>query len=547
MQGNLTSFVRSSKYRNVWHIKDCIFALLESMDKIKILWADDEIDLLRPHIIFLNEKGYQVETANNGNDALDLICQNYYDIVFLDENMPGLSGIETLLKIKNIKSDLPVVMITKNEAEEIMEEAIGSKIADYLIKPVNPNQILLSVKKNLEHRRLISEKTNQNYQQEFRQIGMRLSDRLNWQEWTEIYKKIVFWELELENSSDKGMYDILKMQKAEANSQFGKFIENNYIDWLKNPDTAPLLSHHLLRKKVLPVVDNSDVPVFFVLIDNLRYDQWKIIQPLLSDFFTVTEDETFCSILPTATQYARNAIFAGMMPSDIQKRFPNMWVNDDEDGGKNNHEEDFLADHLKRLQKNYKFSYTKVTNIDAGKQLVDHIPNLHQNKLNVIVYNFVDMLSHARTDMQVIRELAEDEKAYRSITKSWFTHSPLLEALKRISEKPCKVIIATDHGTIKVNEPSKIVGDKNTNTNLRYKVGKSLNYEKRDVMEVKNPADAMLPKMNISTSYVFIKGDKFFAYPNNYNYYVNFYRDTFQHGGISPEEMIIPVITLKSK
>ena len=517
------------------------------MDKIKILWADDEIDLLRPHIIFLNDKGYLVDTANNGSDALDLIQNNNYDIVFLDENMPGLSGLETLLKIKNSKPDIPVVMITKNEAEEIMEEAIGSKIADYLIKPVNPNQILLSVKKNLEHRRLISEKTNQNYQQEFRQIGTRLSDRLNWQEWNEVYKKIVYWELELENAADKGMYDILKMQKAEANAQFGKFIENNYIDWLKNPDTAPLLSHNLMRKKVFPVVDNSDVPVFFVLIDNLRYDQWKIIQPLLTDFFTVTEEETFCSILPTAPQYARNAIVAGMMPSDIEKRFPNMWVNDDEEGGKNNHEEDFLSDHIKRTQKNYKFSYTKVTNIDGGKQLVDHIPNMYQNKLNVIVYNFVDMLSHARTDMQVIRELAEDEKAYRSITKSWFTHSPLLEALKRISEKPCKVVIATDHGTIKVNEPSKIVGDKNTNTNLRYKVGRSLNYEKRDVMEIKNPADAMLPKMNISTSYVFIKGDKFFAYPNNYNYYVNFYRDTFQHGGISPEEMIIPVITLKSK
>ena len=517
------------------------------MDKIKILWADDEIDLLRPHIIFLNDKGFQVETANNGNDALDLISNNHFDIVFLDENMPGLSGLETLLRIKNIKPDVPVVMITKNEAEEIMEEAIGSKIADYLIKPVNPNQILLSVKKNLEHRRLISEKTNQNYQQEFRQIGMRLSDRLNWEEWAELYKKIVFWELELENSADKGMYDILKMQKAEANAQFGKFIESNYIGWLKNNNSAPLMSHHLLRKKLFPVVDNADVPVFFILIDNLRYDQWKTIQPLLSDYFTVLEDETFCSILPTATQYARNAIFAGMMPSDIEKRFPTMWVNDDEEGGKNNHEEDFLADHIKRVQKNYRFSYTKVTNIDAGKQLVDHIPNLYQNKLNVIVYNFVDMLSHARTDMQVIRELAEDEKAYRSITKSWFTHSPLLEALKRMSEKPCKVVIATDHGTIKVNEPSRIVGDKTTNTNLRYKVGKSLNYEKRDVMEVKNPVDAMLPKMNMSTSYVFIKGDKFFAYPNNYNYYVNFYRDTFQHGGISPEEMIIPVITLKSK
>ena len=517
------------------------------MDKIKILWADDEIDLLRPHIIFLNEKGYQVETANNGNDALDLISGNHFDIVFLDENMPGLSGLETLLKIKNIKPDVPVVMITKNEAEEIMEDAIGSKIADYLIKPVNPNQILLSLKKNLDHRRLISEKTTQSYQQEFRQIGMRLSDRLNWEEWVEVYKKIVFWELALEGNADKGMYDILKMQKAEANAQFGKFIENNYLDWLKNNDDAPLMSHHLLRKKLFPVVDNSDVPVFFILIDNLRYDQWKVIQPLLADCFTILEDELFCSILPTATQYARNAIFAGMMPSDIEKRFPTKWVNDDEDGGKNNFEEDFLADHLKRVQKNYKFSYTKVTNIDAGKQLVDHIPNLFQNKLNVIVYNFVDMLSHARTDMQVIRELAEDEKAYRSITKSWFTHSPLLEALKRMSDKPCKVVIATDHGTIKVNEPSKIVGDKSTNTNLRYKVGKSLNYEKRDVMEVKNPADAMLPKLNMSTSYVFIKGDKFFAYPNNYNYYVNFYRDTFQHGGISPEEMIIPVITMKSK
>ena len=242
------------------------------MDKIKILWADDEIDLLRPHIIFLNDKIFQVETANNGNDALDLISNNHFDIVLRDENMPGLSGRETLLRIKNIKADVPVVMITKNEAEEIMEEAIGSKIADYLIKPVNPNQILLSVKKNLEHRRLISEKTNQNYQQEFRQIGMRLSDRLNWEEWTELYKKIVFWELELENSADKGMYDILKMQKAEANAQFGKFIESNYIGWLKNNDSAPLMSHHLLRKKLFPVVDNADVPVFFILIDNLRYD-----------------------------------------------------------------------------------------------------------------------------------------------------------------------------------------------------------------------------------------------------------------------------------
>ncbi len=517
------------------------------MEKIKILWADDEIDLLKPHILFLKEKGYDVTTATNGRDALDLVQKSTFDIIFLDENMPGLSGLETLMQIKNLRSEIPVVMITKSEAEEIMEEAIGSKIADFLIKPVNPNQILLSLKKNLDHKRLVSEKAKQGYQQEFRQIGMTMGDKLSWSEWADVYKKLVYWEIELENTQDPGMYDILTMQKSEANHLFGKFIDNNYLQWLKDPEKAPLMSHHLLRRKVLPLIDASEDSVFFILIDNLRYDQWKTIQPVLTDLFKILEEETYCSILPTATMFARNAIFAGMMPSEIEKRFPNKWVNDEDEGGKNLYEEDFLADQLQRLKKTYKFSYTKVTNIDAGKALVDSIPNLYQNKFNVIVYNFVDMLSHARTDMQVIRELAEDEKAYRSITKSWLEHSPLLDALKRIAEKPCKVVIATDHGTIKVNDASKIVGDRNTNTNLRYKVGKSLSYEKKDVMEIKNPADAFLPKMNVSTSYVFIKGDKFFAYPNNFNYYVNFYKDTFQHGGISPEEMIIPVITLQSK
>lgn len=517
------------------------------MDKITILWADDEIDLLKPHILFLTEKGYDVTTATNGRDALDLVQKKEYDIIFLDENMPGLSGLETLMQIKNIRAEIPVVMITKSEAEEIMEQAIGSKIADYLIKPVNPNQILLSIKKNLDNKRLISEKTNQNYQQEFRQIGMTLGDKLSWPEWVDVYKKLVYWEIELEKSQDLGMYDILTMQKSEANQQFSKFVENNYLNWLKNPDTAPLLSHHLMRKKVFPLVDQSEEPVFLMLIDNLRYDQWKVIQPILLELFKTVDEDLYCSILPTATQYARNSIFAGMMPSEIEKRFPNLWSNDDDEGGKNLHEEEFLADQLQRLRKTYKFSYTKVTNIDGGKNLVEQIPNLYQNKLNVIVYNFVDMLSHARTDMQVIRELAEDEKAYRSITKSWLEHSPLLDALKRIAERPCKVVITTDHGTIRVKEASKLIGDRNTNTNLRYKQGKNLNYEKRDVLEIKNPADAFLPRNNVSSAYVFVKGDKFFAYPNNFNYYVNFYKDTFQHGGISTEEMIIPVMTLQSK
>lgn len=518
------------------------------MERPNILWADDEIDLLKPHILFLQDKGFDVTTANNGHDALELVKAKKFEIVFLDENMPGLTGLETLLKIKNIHPEVPVVMITKSEDEGIMEEAIGSKIADYLIKPVNPNQILLSIKKNLDNKRLISEKTNSVYQQEFRNIGMALNDRMNHNQWADIYKKLIFWELELEQSKDQGMYDILTMQKDEANHQFSRFVEANYIKWLKNPDdNAPVMSHQLFKKKIFPLIDASDVPVFFVLIDNLRYDQWKVIQPVLNDYFEVIEEDTYYSILPTATQYARNAIFAGLLPSEIESRFPELWFNDDEEGGKNLHEQKFLADQLQRHKKPYKFSYTKITTHEGGKELVDHIPNLFSNKLNVIVYNFVDMLSHARTEMQMIRELADDESAYRSITLSWFEHSPLLEALKRISEKKVKIVITTDHGTIRVKEPSKIIGDRSTNTNLRYKQGKNLAYEKKDVLEIKNPSDAFLPKLNVSQAYVFVKHDKFFAYPNNYNHYVNFYKNTFQHGGISPEEMIIPYAVLSSK
>lgn len=517
------------------------------MGKITILWADDEIDLLKPHILFLREKGYEVLTSNNGDEALDIIKQQHIDLVLLDENMPGISGIVTLSKIKNLHADLPVVMITKSEEESIMEDAIGSKISDYLIKPVNPNQILLSIKKNLDNKRLISEKTTSAYQQDFRNIGITLSDKLNFNEWKEVYQKLIFWELELEKSKDGGMTEVLQMQKTEANQQFFKFIESNYLSWLNaSKDKAPLLSHTLFKNKVAPHLD-KELPVFMILIDNLRFDQWKVIQQQFSEYFRMDEEEMYYGILPTATQYSRNAIFAGLMPSEIEKKYPNLWFNDEDEGGKNLHEAEFLAEQLKRLNKNVKFSYTKVTNLAAGKRMVESIPNMMTNKLNVIVYNFVDMLSHARTEMEVIRELASDEAAYRSITKSWFEHSPLLEALKLISEKKCKVIVTTDHGTILVKEPSKIVGDRNTNTNLRYKQGKSLDYVKKDVFEVRNPADAFLPKLHVSSSFVFAKEDKFFAYPNNYNHYVSYYRNTFQHGGVSLEEMLIPVITMSSK
>ncbi len=517
------------------------------MTNASILWVDDEIDLLKPHIIFLEHKGYQVGTANSGVEALDLLKTNHFDIIFLDENMPGLSGIETLAFIKNQLPGTPVVMITKSEEEHIMEEAIGSNIRDYLIKPVNPNQILLCLKKNLENKKLISQKTTIAYQQEFRNIGMEISNNLNFEEWIEIYKKLVFWELELDKSQDNSMQEVLALQKAEANQVFSRFVDRNYVDWVKgNAESKPVLSHTLLKEKVFPLL-NQEQPLFLLLIDNLRYDQWKSIQPVLEELFRVERDELYYAILPTTTQYARNALFSGLLPSEIARKYPKYWVNEDDEGTKNQFEGELLGEYLRRFGKDIKYSYNKVLNLNAGKKLVENMANLSGNKLNVIVYNFVDMLSHARTEMEVIRELAEDESAYRSLTLSWFEHSPLLDILRFIASKKGNLVITTDHGSVRVQNPVKVVGDRNTNTNLRYKTGRSLQFEKKEVLEFPKPEDIFLPRQNVSSSYIFCKSNDFFAYPNNYNYYVSYYRNTFQHGGVSLEEVLIPFISLKAK
>ncbi len=514
---------------------------------IEILWADDEIDLLKPHVLFLEGKGYRLTTVNSGIDAIEATESKRFDLIFLDENMPGISGLETLNRIKEKMSDVPVVMITKSEEEYIMEEAIGSKIADYLIKPVNPNQILLTIKKIVDNRRLVSEKTAQGYQQDFRNISMTFMDDLDFEAWKGVYRKLVYWQLELESSKDSGMADVLGAQINEANHNWADFIRKNYVDFVNNRDPkAPLMSHELLRRKVIPHID-GETPVVFLLIDNLRYDQWKAIMPLLNEYFRVDEDDLYMSILPTTTQYCRNSIFAGLMPSEIEKRFPKLWSNDEDEGGKNMYEREFLEDQLNRTRKDTKLHYVKVTNLEGGKNLVDSIPNFLQYDLSVIVYNFVDALSHARTDVSLMRELSEDEAAYRSVTQSWFEHSPLFEALKRIADKKFKLIISTDHGSVRVHDPIKIVGDKNTNTNLRYKQGKNLNYNPKEVFEIKKPEDGFLPKLHVSSGYVFAQENTFFAYPNNYNYYVKYYKDTFQHGGISMEEMMIPVIQLTPK
>jgi CheY-like chemotaxis protein len=514
-----------------------------------ILWVDDEIESLKSQILFLKNKGYEIIPFTNGYDALEHLKANpAADLVLLDESMPGMTGLETLAQIKETYPTVPVVMVTKNEAENIMEEAIGSQITDYLIKPVNPNQVLLSIKKILDGKRLVSEKTTLEYQKDFRNLFMALNNNPSVEEWKELYKKLVYWEVEMTKSDSPEMQEVFNTQKTEANTEFFKFVSRNYTDWIqeKKSDT-PIMSHTLFEKRIAPQVSKGK-PTFMVLIDNLRYDQWKSIEPIITQFFRVQEEEMFYSILPTSTQYSRNSIFSGLLPVEIEKTYPLEWKNDDEQGGKNLYEKQFLGDHLKHLKMgNIKWDYLKITNNEDGKSMEDNIHNYLRNDLTVIVYNFVDMLSHARTEMEVLKELAGDEVSYRSLTVSWFEHSPLYRALKKIADKDIQLIITTDHGTMRVKTPSKCVGDKTTTTNLRYKHGRNIQYEEKDVYAITNPHEAGLPQPNVNSKYIFAKGDVFLCYPNNYNHYVNYYRNTFQHGGVSLEEVIVPLIRLTSK
>lgn len=510
-----------------------------------LLWVDDEIELLRAHIIFLQSKGYEVVTVSNGTDAIEECKQHKFDLVLLDEMMPGISGLETLQQIKELSPATPVVMVTKSEEENIMDQAIGSKIADYLIKPVNPNQILLTLKKNIHRKQIVSEVTQTGYQQNFQDISMQIMNCNTIDDWKDVYRRLVHWELEL-SSTDSNMTEMLQMQKEEANNGFAKFIKKHYLSWVAPGATErPLMSPDIFKRKVFPAINEGE-KVFLIVIDNFRYDQWRVLSKEIGNMFDIEED-MYTSILPTATQYARNAIFSGLMPEQIEKMFPELWVDEDEDEGKNLNEEPLIRTQIERYRRHDSFSYHKVNDSTGADKLLARLNELTKNDLNVIVVNFIDMLSHARTESKMVRELANNESAYRSITLSWFRHSVMADLLSALSQIDCRIIITTDHGSIRASKPVKIIGDRNTNTNLRYKLGKNLNCQSKEVFVIKNPQEAQLPAPNISTSYMFATGSTFFAYPNNYNYYVSYYKDTFQHGGISLEEMLIPLITLKGR
>lgn len=510
-----------------------------------ILWADDEIDRLQSHIIFLQKKGFDIVPVTNGEDAVTMIEKQKFDLVFLDEQMPGMGGLETLEKVKSLQPLLPVVMITKSEEEAIMEDAIGAKISDYLIKPVNPNQILLTVKRILDRSKLQSEKSAQSYLREFGSISSRIHPRTTWQEWIEIYKELSKWQIDL-GEGDEALKQVLDDQVVDANREFGKFVEREYVSWLDQNEEAPLISQGIFKKYVFPHIKNGKKTMFF-LIDCMRYDQWLLFEPYLAKMFDI-ETDFYYSILPTATPYSRNAIFAGVSPLEISQMYPQLWAQGQDESSLNRHEEELLQNQLKRSKIDINFKYEKVLNAEDGRQVAGKMKSFAQSRLAAFVYNFVDTLVHSRSDSDVIKELAPDVSAFRSITEAWFQHSSLLQMFKELADEDVTVVVTTDHGSVRSLRDTKVYGDRDTATSLRYKYGKNLNAENANaVIQIKDAEKYKLPDLGRASDYLIAREDYYFVYPTNYHKYQNRYKDTFQHGGASMEEMILPVATLRPK
>lgn len=526
----------------------------------RILWADDEIDLLKPHVLFLETKGFDVETVTNGADAVDRSERERFDVVFLDEQMPGLGGLDALERIKERRPEVPVVMITKSEEEHLMEDAIGRQIADYLIKPVHPKQILLTCKRLLEGDRIRGEQVQQDYLQAFGQLSARLGGPLDYTEWIDVYRQLVRFDLELQGADD-GVRQILDDQYRGANEAFSRFIEDEYPAWIsasqegeKPGETRPAMSHDIIGHSVMPhlggLATEQARPVVFFLIDCLRYDQWLLFERTLQQAWEIETDWHY-SILPTATPYSRNSIFGGLLPIDLAKRFPQRFtadVRDDDEPSLNAHEEDFLRDLLdRRHRKDVRMRYEKLVSQSDGAAFADRVTDLLQVDLSAVVVNFVDILAHSRSDTRILREIAPDVPAYRGLTQTWFEHSWLSDVFRQLAEHDCTVVITSDHGAVRSLNATKVIGDRETSTSLRYKHGRNLKVDGREAIFVKEPETYGLPRAGINENYIFATEDRYFVYPTNYHKYQERYRDSFLHGGVSLEEVLLPIATLRPK
>lgn len=515
-------------------------------DAKTILWVDDEIDLLSAHIIYLRERGYNVQEAANGDDAIQLVGKGGIDLVLLDEMMPGRDGLSTLEGIKDLNPNLPVIMVTKSEEEHLMDEAIGKKIDDYLTKPVNLSQTLSAVKRILERQKLTEDSLTREFVSEFSRINMLLTGPMDWRDWLQVHIKLSEIDLEMERLRDVGLRQSFRDLKKQSSAEFGRFVINSYGKWV-DPGGGPRLSVNVVEDYVVPLLKEG-IQTFFIVIDCMRLDQWLMIEPVLADYFDIKRDYYY-SILPTATPFSRNAIFAGEYPDKVAELTPDLWSNPSSETSRNRNERQLLDRNL--AKHGLKFSaepkYVKVLDYAEGQNLAKKIKTYSSVPLLSIVYNFVDIMIHGRSESDILQEIAPNEAAFRSLVKSWFEYSHLFEMLKKLSSMDCAIVITTDHGSVIGTRGALAHGKKDTSTNLRYKFGDNLNCDAKQAWLIKNPRTLRLPVWGLATTYIIALEDYYFVYPTNYSEYKRHYRDSFQHGGISPDEMILPVSTLRPK
>jgi CheY-like chemotaxis protein len=516
-------------------------------DSKRILWVDDEIEHLKSHIIFLEERGFKVTAVASGFDAVQEVKRTAFDLVLLDEMMPGMDGLETMEQIKAINPNLPVVMITKSEEENLMNQAIGKQITDYLTKPVNPSQVLMAAKRILESKKIIQNQFTRDYVQQSNQLRNKLYGPMEAEDWIEAHRLLSTWDVEIDKNPDAGLSQMQADFRKECNVEFSKYFEKTYGRWLKSKD-HPVLSPQVVGEYVIPHLRKKQ-KVYFIVIDCMRYDQWLTIEPILAEYFQIEKDQYF-SILPTATPFSRNAIFAGEFPDVIAEILPNMWRNGSRpETSLNANEEELLALQLKKkfVELEGEYKYVKILEQREAENLAKRITTYQNVSLMAMVFNFLDLMVHGRSESEILLEIAPDESAFRSLMKSWFMHSSLFAILKYLSTIDCKVVITTDHGSILAKKETTVKGRKEASTNLRYKYGDNLNCNKREALLIKNPEEFRLPRFGVSTTYIFAKEDYYFVYPTQYHHYVSKYANTFQHGGISTEEVILPIITLSPR
>lgn len=515
---------------------------------LHILWVDDEIEMLKPFILFLTNKGFILNTTTNGDDAIVMVVNNHYDLIILDEIMPGMDGITTLNEISKINPEIPVIMLTKNEEEGLMETAIAKQISEYLIKPVNPNQILMAIKRIFQTEEIRLNRVGQEYSQFVANLNRKLFSAPDFKEWIEIYKEICKWDLIIDEMNDENLKQTHFLEKRNCNTEFCNYIEDHYKNWLSCND-RPNLSFDVVSQYIIPQLE-ANKTIYFLILDCLRYDQYLAIEPFIKEYFDI-ELDSYYSILPTATPFSRNAIFSGLLPVDIAKRFPEYWLENNElDNSRNRNEHQLLDEHVEDLgfKLNPPSKYIKVFNIEEGNFVLRKIDSFKNDKLVVLVYNFLDLLAHHRSKDQILQETIPDEEAFRAFTKHWFFHSSLFEAIKLISKQENSVlVISTDHGSIRVTRATQVVGDKDTSITVRYKEGKNLSCNEKHALFLKNPKEFGLPQRNIVNNFIFSKDDYYFVYPNSYHQYQKQYNGTFQHGGVSMEEMILPVAICSPK